>query len=183
MEQKYYITEDEISERIENLADSIHIDYEHDSKVVLVGVLKGCIHFLSDLSRKLCRHFSSIEFAFIRVSSYKGEVRYGKDRQIIVMDNNDVSIEGKVVIIVDDILDTGRTMKELVTLYSARNPKSVATCVLLDKKDVREVPIDPDYVGFTVPNLFYIGYGLDYHEKKREVPYIVGVPYQIIDLD
>jgi len=161
------ISEDEIRTRVEELAAQISLDYADKGEIVLIGVLKGAFIFLADLSRRLSipRHIE-----FIAVSSYEhGSVRSGAVR--LVMDVRR-SIEGKHVLIVEDIVDTGHTLHYLIEMLNSRNPASVRTCSLLHKEHRTEVDIDIDYLGFTIGDEWVVGYGLDFDEKDRTLPYI-----------
>ena len=164
---KTLISEEEIKARVDELAAQISKDYADEDEVVLVGVLKGSFIFLADLSRRLSipRHIE-----FIAVSSYEhGSVRSGAVR--LVMDVRR-PIEGKHVLIVEDIVDTGHTLHYLIDMLGSRNPASVRTCALLHKEHATEVDVAIDYLGFTIGDEWVVGYGLDYNEKDRTLPYI-----------
>ncbi|MEO0138635.1 MAG: hypoxanthine phosphoribosyltransferase [candidate division WOR-3 bacterium] len=162
----FMITEEQIQKRVAELADEISKDYE-GKEVVLIGVLKGAFVFLADLMRKL-KIPSRVDF--LAVSSYgkftetTGQVKILKD-----LDN---PIEHEHVLIVEDILDTGLTLSYIYSLLKRRNPASLKTVVLLDKPEKRLVDFKADYVGFVVPPVFLVGYGLDAAEKFRYLPYI-----------
>ena len=161
------ISEGDILERVDELAAQISLDYAEKSEIVLVGVLKGAFIFLADLSRRL-----SIprRIEFIAVSSYEqGSTRSGAVR--LVMDVRR-SIEGKHVLVVEDIVDTGHTLHYLIDMLKSRNPASVRTCTLLHKAHRTEVDVNIDYKGFTIGDEWVVGYGLDYDEKDRTLPYI-----------
>jgi hypoxanthine phosphoribosyltransferase len=168
---KVLISEAEIQRRVEELAGDISRDYR--GKVpTLVSVLKGGIMFLTDLMKKLdVLH----EIDFMSVSSYDS----GTQTTGVVRILADLSrtIEGKDVIIVEDIVDSGLTLDYIRHMLLARRPNSLKICTMLDKKARREVEVPIDYVGFEVPDEFVIGYGLDYQEKYRNLPYVaVMVP-------
>ncbi len=179
-ELKVLFTREQIARRVAEMGAEINRDYA-DQSIILVGVLKGAAIFLSDLSRELK---IDATFDFIGVSSYgtrpspaqelktgwdsTGEVRLTKDM--------DQSMIGKNVILVEDILDTGLTMTYLKKLLMARQPKSFRIAALLDKPSRRKQPIQADYVGFSIPDEFVVGYGLDYAEKYRNLPDICVVP-------
>ncbi|GAC1627895.1 MAG: hypoxanthine phosphoribosyltransferase [Candidatus Acidiferrum sp.] len=152
-----------VQKRIKELAREIRRDFPNDS-LHLVGVLKGAIFFLADLAREL---HGNVSFDFIAVSSYgkntdsSGQVRLTKDL--------DVSIEGKTVLLVEDILDTGLTLQYLLRVLQQRSPKHLRIAVLLDKPERRIAAVHADYVGFTIPNEFVVGYGLDYAERYRNL--------------
>jgi hypoxanthine phosphoribosyltransferase len=179
-ELKVLFTREQIAQRVAEMGADINRDYAGQS-VILLGVLKGAAIFLSDLSRQLK---IDATFDFIGVSSYgnrpspaqelksgwdsTGEVRLTKDME--------QSMIGKNVILVEDILDTGLTMTYLKKLLMARQPKSFRIAALLDKPSRRKQPIHADYVGFSIPDEFVVGYGLDYAEKYRNLPDICVVP-------
>ena len=161
------ISEETIRSRVDELAAQISLDYADKGEIVLIGVLKGAFIFLADLSRRLSipRHIE-----FIAVSSYEhGSVRSGAVR--LVMDVRR-SLEGKHVLIVEDIVDTGHTLHYLIDMLKSREPASVRTCALLHKAHRTEVDVDIDYLGFTIGDEWVVGYGLDYDEKDRTLPYI-----------
>lgn len=160
------ISEDAIRERVAEMAAQISEDYEDAGEIVLVGVLKGAFIFLADLARALTID-RSIEF--IAVSSYGRGSQSGAVR--LVMDvRGDVA--GRHVLIVEDIVDTGHTLKYLIGMLESHNPASVKTCTLLHKADRAEVDVDIDYVGFGIGDEWVVGYGLDYAEQNRTLPYI-----------
>ena len=161
------ISEADILTRVDELAAQISSDYAERGGVVLVGVLKGSFIFLADLARRLTIP-RTIEF--IAVSSYGGaSTRTGAVR--LLMDVRG-SIEDKHVIIVEDIVDTGHTLHYLMGIMDSHRPASVKTCSLLHKPARSEVEVDIDYVGFTIPDEWVVGYGLDYAERDRTLPYI-----------
>ena len=153
-----------IQRRILEMAEKIRRDFP-DEPLHLVGVLKGAVFFLSDLARGIP---GEVSFDFIAVSSYgkntrsSGQVRLTKDL--------DASIEGKTVIVVEDILDTGMTLQYLLRVFEQRKPKRLRVAVLLDKPERRIAAVHADYVGFTIPNEFVVGFGLDYAERYRNLP-------------
>lgn len=165
-EPKILISEQDIQRRVAELAAEISQHYADKGDLVLIGVLKGAFIFLADLARKLSIP-RSIEF--IAVSSYQDSSVSGAVR--LVMDLRQ-SIEGKHALVVEDIVDTGRTLHYLMDLLRARGPKSVKTCTLLHKSERAEVDVELDYVGFDVPDVWVVGYGLDFAEQNRTLPYI-----------
>ena len=167
MEPKTLISEVDIRRRVSELAAQISHDYAGKEDVVLLGVLKGAFIFLADLARQLpVPH----RVEFMALSSYgKGTVSNGQVR--VEMDVRD-SIEGSHVIVIEDIVDTGRTLRHLIDLLETRRPASVATCSLVRKQDRHEVEVEIDYLGFDIPDVFVVGYGLDYAEQYRTLPYI-----------
>ena len=161
------ISEQDIGARVDELAAQISSDYADQGELVLVGVLKGAYIFLADLSRRLTipRHIE-----FIAVSSYEhGSVPSGAVR--LVMDVR-ASVEGKHVLIVEDIVDTGHTLHYLIDMLKSRRAASVRTCALLHKEHKTEVDVEVDYQGFTIGDEWVVGYGLDFAEKDRSLPYI-----------
>ena len=158
---------DDIRKRVDELAAQISTDYADKGELVLICVLKGAFIFLADLSRKLTipRHIE-----FIAVSSYQhGSVPSGAVR--LVMDVR-ASIEGRHVLIVEDIVDTGHTLHYLINMLESRGPASVRTCALLHKEHKTEVDVEVDYLGFTIGDEWVVGYGLDFAEQDRTLPYI-----------
>jgi hypoxanthine phosphoribosyltransferase len=160
------ITGARIQRRIQELAKQIRKDFPGE-QLHLVSVLKGGVFFLTDLARNIP---GEVSFDFIAVSSYgqgtrsSGQVRLTRDL--------DSSIEGKTVIVVEDILDTGMTLQYLLRLFQQRKPKHLRVAVLLDKPERRIAAVHADYVGFSIPNEFVVGYGLDYAERYRNLPYV-----------
>ena len=160
------ITGARLQRRIQELAKQIRKDFPAE-QLHLVSVLKGGVFFLTDLARNIP---GEVSFDFIAVSSYgegtrsSGQVRLTRDL--------DSSIEGKTVIVVEDILDTGMTLQYLLRLFQQRKPKHLRVAVLLDKPERRIAAVHADYVGFSIPNEFVVGYGLDYAERYRNLPYV-----------
>jgi hypoxanthine phosphoribosyltransferase len=179
-ELKVLFTREQIAQRVAEMGADINRDYE-GQQVILLGVLKGAAIFLSDLSRQLK---VDATFDFIGVSSYGNrpspaqELKTGWDStgEVRLTKDMDQSMIGKNVILVEDILDTGLTMTYLKKLLMARQPKSFRIAALLDKPSRRKQPIHADYVGFSIPDEFVVGYGLDYAEKYRNLPDICVVP-------
>lgn len=163
--KKVSLTEEKIGELVKNLGEQITKDYQ-DKEPVFVGLLKGCNPFMMDLLKQV-KTYCSVEY--MDVSSYKGTSSTGK---LVINQDLKTDIAGKDVIIVDDILDTGRTLLEVKKLLTSRGAKSIKLCVLLNKPEGRLVPIEADYVGDLVPNEFVVGYGLDYNERYRNLPFI-----------
>ena len=163
---KVLFNEVELHGACKRLGEQITRDYE-GKDLLVVGILNGAIVFCTDLMRQIDRQ---INIDFMSVSSYgEGTVSSGK---VKVMKDLNGSIKGRNVLIVDDILDTGKTMLHLVDMQQQRDPASLKICVLLDKPARREEDIYADYVGYTIPDAFVVGYGLDYAEKYRNLPYI-----------
>jgi hypoxanthine phosphoribosyltransferase len=161
------IAEADIARRVDELAADISRDYSDKGSLVLVGVLKGSFIFLADLARRLTIP-RTIEF--IAVSSYgSGSKHSGAVRLVMDVRGN---IEGRHVLIVEDIVDTGHTLKYLIGMMKSHRPASVRSCALLHKADRAEVEVELDYVGFSIPDEWVVGYGLDYAERDRTLPYI-----------
>jgi hypoxanthine phosphoribosyltransferase len=161
------ISEADIQRRVQELAEEISSDYAGEQELILVGVLKGAFIFLADLSRRLTIP-RSIEF--MAVASYEqGDAESSAVRVVMDLRKN---IEGKHVLVVEDIVDTGRTLNFLSELLAARKPKSVKTCALVRKPDRVRVDAQVDYLGFEIPDAWVVGYGLDYDEQNRTLPYI-----------
>ena len=174
--QEILFTEQQLKQRVAELGAAISRDYAGREPVLLVSVLRGSYIFMADLSRAID---IPVQIDFMSVSSYgKGTSTSG---QVEIKKDLSDSIEGVHVIVVEDILDSGNTLSYLLHVLSARHPASISLCTLLDKPERREKPITADYVGFTVPNAFIVGYGLDYAEKYRNLPYIgVLVPMKAV---
>jgi hypoxanthine phosphoribosyltransferase len=164
--EKTLISESVLQARIDALARAIEADYA-GKEVLLVGILRGAIMFMADLARRLNL---PVEMDFMAISSY-GNATESSGVVRIVKDLNE-SIEGRHVLIVEDIIDSGLTLKYLMENLQGRHPASVAACLLLDKERDRAKVIEPAYVGFKIPDRFVVGYGLDYAQKYRNLPYI-----------
>lgn len=165
--QEILFTEQQLKDRVAQLGREISQDYAGKEPVLLVSVLRGSYIFMADLSRAID---IPVQIDFMSVSSYgKGTNSTG---QVEIKKDLSDSIEGVHVIVVEDILDSGNTLSYLLHVLSARHPASISLCTLLDKPERRTKPIQADYVGFTVPNAFIVGYGLDYAENYRNLPYI-----------
>ena len=160
------ISENDLQKRIKELACEIKNDYK-DEEVIFVSVLKGAVFFTVDLMKN---YTGDALIDVVRVSSYVGENSTGKIELKIPLKKE--HIEGKNVVIVEDIVDTGRTFNYLMKYVKEMNPKSVKSCVMLDKPSRRVEEFTPDYTGFKIEDLFVIGFGLDYDEKYRNLPYI-----------
>jgi len=160
-------SEAQIAQRVDDIAAQISSDYADKGEIVLLGVLKGAFIFLADISRRLTIP-RSIEF--IAVSNYEhGSKPSGAVR--LVMDVRE-SIQGRHVIVVEDIVDTGQTIHYLIAMLKSRGPASIRTCVLLHKEHKTEIDVEIDYLGFTIGDEWVVGYGLDFAEHDRTLPYI-----------
>ena len=164
--EEILIDEDRLQSRISELGHEISSDYE-GRDLLLIGVLKGAVFFMSDLMRRLT---VPCEIDFMAISSYgaatdsSGVVRILKDL--------DINIEGRHVLVVEDIIDSGLTLSYLVRNLEARNPATLEICALMTKPERREIEVDVRYVGFEIPNRFVIGYGLDFAERYRNLPFV-----------
>ena len=159
------LDKDIIAQKVADVAEKISSDYK-DGDLVLVGVLKGAFVFMADLIRHLTLEAFSVDF--VRVASYGGGTESSGNIRLIMDLNNDIA--GKDVLIVEDILDTGRTAEYLIKAFKQRGPRSVKFCTFLEKMERRESTIQPDYVGHQIDRGFIVGYGLDYNEAYRNLP-------------
>ncbi len=160
-------TSQQLTDKAAALGAAITRDCGDD--IVVVGVLKGSFMFLSDLVKNIDK---DCVIDFVRVSSYGDSMTSG---ELVLKTDISVDIENKDVIIVEDILDTGKTLEFLKRHFEEKNPRSVKICTLLDKKVKKECYVKADYVGFEIEDLFVVGYGLDYGEKYRNLPYIAVI--------
>ncbi|MBM3137460.1 MAG: hypoxanthine phosphoribosyltransferase [Chloroflexi bacterium] len=163
------ITREQIEARVKELGAQITQDYDESDNLLLLGLLRGSVVFITDLMRQI-KH--SITIDFMSISSYSrsessGFVRIDADHKINIHDWN--------VILVDDIVDTGYTIRTVQKLLLDRSPRSLKVCALLDKPDRHKVDIHIDYLGFSIKDYFVVGYGLDYDEKGRNLPYIASI--------
>lgn len=160
------ISEEQVAQKIRELGEQISRDYEGRS-ITLIGILKGASFFMCELAKRIS---VPVYVDFMSVSSYgnatesSGIVRINKDL--------DDSIEGRDVIVVEDIVDSGRTLSYLTEMLAGRGASSIRVATLLDKPERRVVDFKPDYSGFTIPDTFVVGYGMDYGQKYRNLPYI-----------
>ncbi|AZB41205.1 hypoxanthine phosphoribosyltransferase [Bacillus sp. FJAT-42376] len=164
--EKVLVTEEEIQEKVKELGAMLTEEYK-DTFPLAIGVLKGALPFMADLLKHIDTY---LEMDFMDVSSYgtsmvsSGEVKILKDL--------DTSVEGRDILIIEDIIDSGLTLSYLVELFRYRKAKSIKIVTLLDKPSGRKADIQADYIGFEVPDAFVVGYGLDYIERYRNLPYI-----------
>ena len=162
-----------VENRIKELAKQIEKDYAGE-EVYCVGLLKGSVVFLSDLVKEIN---SPVVIDFMSVSSYGSETVSSRD--VKILKDTDLDLRGKHVLIVEDIIDTGLTLEHVIKYFKdSKGVKTLKTCTLLSKPERRKVNIDIDYVGFDVPDKFVIGYGLDYDQKYRNLPYIAVVVFE-----
>jgi hypoxanthine phosphoribosyltransferase len=170
------LSQDVIAGRVQELAEQISVDYNGAKELMMIGVLKGAFIFLADLARALVVPH---RVDFIALSSYnKGAVATGAVR--LIMDTR-VSVTGSHVLIVEDIVDTGCTLEYLQRTFRARNPASLRSCVLLSKPDCRQVTVPVDYLGFEIPDAWVVGYGLDYADRFRTLPYIGALKREVYE--
>lgn len=159
-----FITAEQIAERVESLGKEIAASYEGEEPLVCICVLKGAFLFFSDIIRKIDR---PIEVDFVRLASYGTATSRGDD--IVFSKDLEVSIEGKDVLVIEDIVDTGHSMDFLMNVLRMRKPKSLKICSLIDKHERREKKVHVDFSGFQLSDGFIVGYGLDYAERYREL--------------
>ncbi len=162
---KILLSEEYLSEIVSKLGKRISEDYK-DKNLLMISVLKGSVIFMSDLMRKIS---IPCMIDFMAVSSYLGTKSSGEVR---ILKDLDIPIEGYDILVVEDILDSGRTLSYILEMLKSRNPKSIKLCTLLDKPEARKAEIYADYVGEKIPNEFVVGYGLDYNEKYRNLPFV-----------
>lgn len=163
------ITQEEIQNRVNILGEQITNDYQNSERLLLLGLLRGSVVFITDLMRKIAR---PINMDFMSVSSYNKSESSGFVR---IDSDHKTNIQGWDVILIDDIVDSGYTLRTVKKLLLDRHPHSLKTCALLDKPERHKVDVKIDYLGFTIPDFFVVGYGLDYNEKGRNLPYIASI--------
>ncbi len=163
------ITPEQINERVSSIGKQITEDYRDSEKLIILGLLRGSVVFITDLMRKI-HHPMTMDF--MSVSSYAGSETSGFVR---IDSDHKTNIYGWDVILVDDIVDTGYTIQTVRKLLLDRKPHSLKVCALLDKKERHKVETPIDYLGFEIPDYFVVGYGLDIDEKGRNLPYIASV--------
>ena len=163
--EKILISKEELRDRIAQMGQQIYNDYL-DEPIFALCILRGSFVFFADLVRNIDK---PVEVAFLHAASYYGGTESAGEVKI---DEHKVDVTDKNLIIIEDIVDSGRTLAALKKQFKDKKPKSIKICTLLDKPDRRVVPIDVDYVGFVIPDEFVVGYGLDYNQKYRNLPYI-----------
>jgi uracil phosphoribosyltransferase len=163
--EKILITEEQLARRVKMLAREIQRDFR-GRELVVVSVLNGTVMFLADLLRHLDL---PLRLDFIGVSSYGGSTESG---ELVFTKDVRVDVKGRDVLLVDDILDTGQTLSRVRSRLQSLSPRGIKSCVLLDKTSQRRVPVSVDYVGFAIPNVFVVGYGMDFDEQYRNLPFI-----------
>jgi hypoxanthine phosphoribosyltransferase len=164
----------QIERRVGQLATQIDADYAASDGLVVICVLKGAVIFFSDLIRRLT---VPLQIDFFQTSSYGSGTHAGEIR---IKRDIDLSIRGKDVLLVEDILDTGWTLKTILDLFKFRGARSVRLCALLDKHEAREVDVPLDYCGFKIGREFVVGYGLDFAEQHRQLPYVGVVEFESV---
>jgi len=172
--ERVIVSQEEIQSRVVELAAQISADYADNGQLVVVGILKGAFIFLSDLTRRLTVPH---RVDFMALSSY-GQAATASGAVRIIMDLR-VNVEARHVLVVEDIVDTGYTLHYLLNVLRTRNPASLRSCVLLSKPDRRQVDVPVDYLGFEIPDVWVVGYGLDYAEIHRTLPYIGALKPEI----
>ena len=165
------ISEEEVNRRIRELGEQISRDYA-GRQIHLICVLRGGSFFMCELAKRIT---VPVSLDFMSVSSYGGDTK--SSGVVKIMKDLDDSIRDKEVLVVEDIIDSGRTLSYLMAMLQDRGPKSLHLCTLLDKPDRRVVDVDVDYTGFRIPDEFVVGYGLDYDQKYRNLPYIGVVKF------
>lgn len=161
-----------IAARVESLASEITAHFRGTDRLVVVGLLRGSFVFIADLVREIDL---PVEVDFMEASSYGDGTR--SSREVRILKDLRAGIEGQDVLVVEDIVDTGFTLSHVLTLLRARNPRRLEVCALLDKPSRREVPIRATWTGFEIPDEFVVGYGIDYAQRNRNLPYIGKVRF------
>jgi len=171
-------TESEIQKRVKKLVDEVAYDFGEED-IVAVGLLKGSFIFLSDLARYFHAHNMRLRIDFMTVSSYGTETESSKEIRLVL--DITMNIKNRKVLLIDDILDTGHTLDFVSKHLLKKEPALLKTCVFLDKSERRIVPFQADYVGFSVPDAFIVGYGLDYDSRYRELPHLSILSFDAAD--
>lgn len=161
------ISEEEIKERVAQVGKQISEHYQDSDNLVMVGLLRGSFVFMADLARQITVNHS---VDFMTASSYGNNMESSRD--VHILKDLDDNIQGKDVLLVEDIIDTGNTLSKVVEILSLRAPKSIEICTLLDKPSRREKAVNVKWIGFEIPDEFVVGVGIDYAQKYRHLPYI-----------
>jgi hypoxanthine phosphoribosyltransferase len=161
------ISEEKIKDRVAQIGEQISKHYQDSDNLVMVGLLRGSFVFMADLARKITVNHS---VDFMTASSYGNNMESSRD--VHILKDLDDNIEGKDVLLVEDIIDTGNTLSKVVEILSLRAPNSIQICTLLDKPSRREKVVDVQWIGFEIPDEFVVGVGIDYAQKYRHLPYI-----------
>ena len=162
-----------IAARVESLAAEISAHYQGTDKLVVIGLLRGSFIFIADLVRELDL---PVEVDFLEVSSYGNAME--SSREVRILKDLRGEIDGRDLLVVEDIIDTGRTLRHVLDILATRHPKRVEVCALLDKPSRREVDVKAKWVGFEIPDKFVVGYGIDYAQRNRNLPHIGAVRFE-----
>lgn len=162
------ISKEEIEKKVKELARLIEKKYDGSNELLLVGLLRGSVIFLSDLAREI--QIDDVKLDFMTVSSYGSSMESSRD--VKIKKDLEEDIKDRHVLIVEDIIDTGFTLSKVREMLKLRDPKSLSICTLLDKPDRREAIVDVEFIGFKIPDEFVVGYGIDYAEKHRNLNYV-----------
>ncbi len=171
-EVEIMLSEAQISAKVADLAAQITEDFADSEKLVVVGLLRGSFIFVADLARRIDL---PVEIDFIEASSYGDGTTSSKE--VRILKDLRAPIEGLDVLVVEDIIDTGFTLTHVMAMLKARNPARIAICTLLDKPARREIAVDAKYIGFEIPDEFVVGYGIDFAQRNRNLPYIGKVRF------
>lgn len=166
------IDENEIARRVDALASEINAFFAGTDKLVVVGLLRGSFIFIADLARRLT---VPVEIDFIEASSYGNSTE--SSREVRILKDLRGEIEGRDVLVVEDIVDTGHTLSHVLAILATRNPARLETCALLSKPSRREVEVPVRWIGFEIPDAFVVGYGIDYAQRNRNLPHIGAVRF------
>jgi len=166
------ISEAEVMARVDALAADINQHFADTEKLIVIGLLRGSFVFIADLARRLTL---PVEIDFIEASSYGDDTT--SSREVRILKDLRAPIEGLDVLVVEDIIDTGHTLTHVTKLLKARKPHRMEICTLLDKPSRREVEVDASFIGFEIPDEFVVGYGIDYAQRNRNLPYIGKVRF------
>ncbi|MBR9729153.1 hypoxanthine phosphoribosyltransferase [Shewanella intestini] len=164
------ISTEEIDKTLDVLAERINAHYANSERLLMVGLLKGSVVFMADLCRRIKGH---VEIDFMSVSSYGNAMTSTRDVKVLKDVQSDIA--DRDVLIVEDLIDSGNTLNKVREMLLLREPKSLALCTLLDKPERREVDVPVDFIGMSIPDEFIVGYGIDYAEQYRNLPYIAKV--------
>lgn len=162
------ISQEEINNKVKELARSIEKTYAGCDELLLVGLLRGSVIFLSDLAREI--DIDDVKLDFMTVSSYGSSMESSRD--VKIKKDLEEDIKGRDVLIVEDIIDTGFTLSKVKEMLNLREPNSLRICTLLDKPERREVEVNVDFIGYKIPDEFVVGYGIDYAEKHRNLKFV-----------
>ncbi|MBW8191090.1 hypoxanthine phosphoribosyltransferase [Neiella marina] len=161
------ISADDIQARVKELGEEISTYYAGSEHLILVGLLRGSVIFMADLARAIDQ---PVTLDFMTVSSYGSAMSSSRD--VKVLKDLDEDIEGADILLIEDIVDSGHTLSKVLAMLALRNPRSMKICTLLDKPSGREVDVNAKWVGFEVPDTFVVGYGIDYSQRYRNLPYL-----------